>query len=47
MTHKRECPICKKVIKSGKISLTAFEDIFQRHLKKHKLFAKSQKGVQK
>ncbi|MBU0958251.1 MAG: hypothetical protein KKF56_05590 [Nanoarchaeota archaeon] len=37
---QRECPICKKIIKSGNYSLTSFEEMFERHLKKHKLSEK-------
>ncbi len=34
---KRECHICNKIIKGGGAGLTSFEDMFKRHLKKHKL----------
>lgn len=36
---KRECPICKKIIKGGVAGLSSFEDIFKRHLSTHKLYA--------
>jgi len=39
---QRECPICKKVIKSGRAALSSFEEMFERHLKKHKLYAQHQ-----
>lgn len=38
MKFKRECPICKRIIKSQNVCSLAFEDIFKRHLRKHKLY---------
>jgi len=37
---QKECPFCKKILKSGKYCLKSFEEMFERHLKKHKLSKK-------
>lgn len=40
---ERECKICNKIIKGGRASLTSFEDMFKRHLRKHKLLTSNVK----
>lgn len=36
---ERECPICNRIIKGGGASLTSFEEMFERHLRTHKLLS--------
>lgn len=41
---QKKCLSCGKLIKSGNYSLKSFEEMFERHLKKHKLIKEKENG---